>query len=302
MHKCAVTQTWPLRGAGYSQAVVQLLAKENLSTSGRWSPALAEELLCGCRCLPAVCFPAATPLHPCSCGGCVEGTGRGGRNGRSKACAAPWQGKLVFSEGLVTLKSSAKCSCSQLGSLAASFKILYFCEKSGARNSFISASSDATHMGAAQTCPRLGPLSTLPYPSCLLCLPSLVPVMVISGWWQSCKIPERVCALKPTTTIHPSTWSQAAGWDHHHEITKLQYRAGPTPAHSGCMWLIVTYVCNCKLGLHVPVPEKEFAVVSSWISLFPNWKEVFPWGVFYVYSVSVYLLFLNYKFISLYRS
>lgn len=103
---------------------------------------------------------------------------------------------------LVSLKSGARCSwlCSQLGSLAASFQILYFCEKPDACNSFISASSDAAHMGAADTSRAVAaPCCT---PSRLLCLPSVVSVMVILGWWQSCKNPDRECVPKPTTIIH----------------------------------------------------------------------------------------------------
>lgn len=83
-------------------------------------------------------------------------------------------------------------------------------------------------------------------PRCLLWLPSVVSAMVIVGWWQNCKIPDCACVPEPTTIIRPPPpWSQAAGWDHRHEITALQYRVGPAPAYSSRAWLIVMYVCNC---------------------------------------------------------
>lgn len=64
----------------------------------------------------------------------------------------------------VSFEVRCSCSCSRRESLVASFQILYFCEKPGARNSFISASSDAARMGAAQTHLELWRLCTLLYP------------------------------------------------------------------------------------------------------------------------------------------
>lgn len=76
-------------------------------------------------------------------------------------------GKAKLALRLVGLKSGARClwSCSPLGCRAASFQILYFCEKPGEGNAFISASSDAARTGAAQTCLEPRPLHTLLYPS-----------------------------------------------------------------------------------------------------------------------------------------
>lgn len=131
----------------------------------------------GCRCLPAVCFPAVALLHASSRGEHVKDTGMEAETRDTKKLVlflgkANWH----FQEALclVSLKSSARCSwwCSRLGSLTASFQTLYFCEKPGACSSFIPASSDAAHMGAAQTHLEQWHLCTLlrPFLSPLLAL------------------------------------------------------------------------------------------------------------------------------------
>lgn len=130
------------------------------------NPELAGELPCGCRCLLAAFFPQRLRSVPLPTGDVPKDVGHGGRNGRSsEAWAVPQQSKLALR--LVGLKSGARCSwsCSPLGCRAASFQILYFCEKPGEGNAFISASSDAACTGAAQTCLEPRPLRTLLYPS-----------------------------------------------------------------------------------------------------------------------------------------
>lgn len=119
--------------------------------------------------LPPRCvFPPETPLRASSHGGRVEGRGprrQKWEKQQSLGCSSLGKAKLALR--LVGLKSGARClwSCSPLGCRAASFQILYFCEKPGEGNAFISASSDAARTGAAQTCLEPRPLHTLLYPS-----------------------------------------------------------------------------------------------------------------------------------------
>lgn len=193
----------------------------------------------------------------------------------------------------LSLKSGARCSWlfSQLGSLVASFKILHFCEKSGAYNSFTSACSDAAHIGAAQTCLELRPSWTLLYPF-------VSPLLALA------------CASNSNTrmmkVLQDSWYYVCAKADHSHPLPYPAHDAGQqgeliTLKSLSCntMWVQLQHLqatrgllsCMCVIRSLCGGAWKWLAVIFSLISLLSHWKEVYPWGgLFFMYFDTVYFL------------
>lgn len=128
------------------------------------------------------------------------------------------------------------------------------------------------------SCGLLGPCCTS---LCHLCLPLVVPVIVIQGRWKSCKIPDCTCVPKLTTVIHPPHPTHDAGQQG--ELITLKSLSCNT------MWVQLHHLqtmcgllsCTCVIRSLCGGAWKCLAVIFSLISLLFHWEEVSPWGGFF---------------------